>query len=312
MAKKRKEQPNKKETKSVERQYRRMERSSKFWNRIDPVNRFRHWYLGAASLTRSLFRVTAAWQTIVILLTILVILYILAAFYTGKGEFVVKLDRPMADAGFILSETQDFSECLITLRNNAVEDVTNITLEDIPKDVMNVDGKHNGDNYVAYTFYLKNKTGQTRDYNYELYLQSASNNAEEATWIMVFQNGKQRIFAKENKGGYAECLYRKWELPFMEYAADPDYMQSVVTDAAKAHVTEEMAEYHEFTQIEGLYQLQTVPWEKDSRICSGSRKDIKDNEVDKYTVVIWLEGDDPDCTDDILGGHVELNMRFTY
>lgn len=311
MTRKRKEQPNKKEAKSVERQYRRMERSSRFWNRIDPVNRFRHWYLGVTSITRSLFRVTAAWQTIVILLTILVILYILAAFYTGKGEFVVKLDRPMADAGFILSETQDFSECLITLRNDAVEDVTNITLEDIPEDVMNVDGKHNGDNYVAYTFYLKNKTGQTRDYNYELYLQSTSNHAEEATWIMVFQNGKQRIFAKENGGGYAECLYRKWELPFMEYAADPD-MQSVVTSAEKAHVTDEMAEYHEFTQIEGLYQLQTVPWEEDRKICSGSRKDIKDNEVDKYTVVIWLEGDDPDCTDDILGGHVELNMKFTY
>ena len=297
--------------KSVQQQYQRMERSAKFWNKVDPANRFRHWYLGTVSVTRSLFRVVAAWQTIVILVSILVILYILAAFYTGRGEFVIKLDRPMANEGFILSETQDFSDFLVTLRNDAVEDVTNITIQDIAKDVMDVDGKHNGANYVAYTFYLKNKTTRAHDYHYELSVQSTSKNADTATWVMIFQNGKQKIFAQENDGGYAECLYSKWEFPFMEYAADSK-AQSVVKDVNKAHVTDEMVQYHEFTQIEGLYQLTTVPWEADDLVCTGNRQDIQPDEVDKYTVVIWLEGDDPNCKDDILGGHVEMTMRFMY
>lgn len=168
----------------VDRQYRRMELSSKFWNKIDPANRFRHWYLGAVSVTRSLFRVVAAKQTVIILLAILVILYILAAFYTGRGEFVIRLDRPMANEGFLLSETQDFSDMLVTLRDDAVEDATNITITDIAKDVMDVDGKHNGANYVAYTFYLKNKTLEEHDYHYELTVQSTSKNVDTASWIM--------------------------------------------------------------------------------------------------------------------------------
>lgn len=297
--------------KSVDKQYKKMERKSKFWNKVDPANRFRHWYLGAASVTRSVFRVAAAWQTIVILLCVLVILYIFAAFYTGKGEFVIKLDRPMADEGFILSETQDFSDFLVTLRDDAVKNATNISIYDIPKNVMEVDGKHNGANYVAYTFYLKNKTTRAHDYHYELTVQSTSKNADTATWVMVFQNGKQNIYARENAGGYAECLYSKWVFPFIDYAADKG-MQSVVEDADKAHVTDEMMDYHEFTEVEGLYQLKTTPWEATDLVCTGSRQNMEANEVDKYTVVIWLEGDDPDCKDDILGGHVEMSMKFMY
>jgi hypothetical protein len=32
--------------------------------------------------------------------------------------------------------------------------------------------------------------------------------------------------------------------------------------------------------------------------------------IDKYTVVIWLEGDDPECIDDILGGEMKLKMTI--
>lgn len=309
---KEKRSSNSDSAKSADRHYRRMERHSKFWNRLDLVNRFRHWYLGAVSLTRSLFRVAAAWQTLAILVSILVILYIMTAFYTGKGEFVVKVDRTMADSGFFLSETTDFSEGLVTLRNDAVENVTNITLADIPKDVMNVDGKHNGRNYVAYTFYLKNGTGDTRDYNYELSVQSTSNDVDTASWVMVFKNGKQNIYALENSNGYPECLYSEWELPFTEYAEDIDSQQSSVKSVSKAHITEEMIQYHGFTALEGLYQLQTIPWESKEMVCTGTRKKLENEGVDKYTVVIWLEGDDPDCKDNLLGGHIEMSMKFMY
>lgn len=301
-----------KSKKVVDRQYQKMERSAKFWNKVDPANRFRHWYLGAVSVTRSLFRVVAAKQTVIILLAILIILYILAAFYTGRGEFVIKLDRPMANEGFLLSENQDFSEMLVTLRNDAVEDATNITITDIAGDVMDVDGKHNGANYVAYTFYLKNKTLEEHDYHYELTVQSTSKNVDTASWIMVFQNGKQQIYAQENPDGYAECIYSKWEFPFIEYALDPDAMQSVVTDASQAHVTQEMIDYNEFYEIEGLYELKAIPWESKDLVCRGSRQNMQVNEVDKYTVVIWLEGNDPQCQNDIIGGHLELSMKFFY
>ena len=30
----------------------------------------------------------------------------------------------------------------------------------------------------------------------------------------------------------------------------------------------------------------------------------------KYTVVMWLEGDDPQCTNDLMGGHIGLNFQI--
>ena len=33
-------------------------------------------------------------------------------------------------------------------------------------------------------------------------------------------------------------------------------------------------------------------------------------DITKITVVIWLEGNDPDCTDDIMGGEFKLDMTF--
>ena len=40
------------------------------------------------------------------------------------------------------------------------------------------------------------------------------------------------------------------------------------------------------------------------------RKDFKPGDIDKYTIVIWLEGDDPDCVDAILGGEIKMHVDF--
>ena len=39
------------------------------------------------------------------------------------------------------------------------------------------------------------------------------------------------------------------------------------------------------------------------------RKNFRPNDIDKYTIVIYLEGDDPDCVDAIIGGEIKLNMK---
>ena len=43
---------------------------------------------------------------------------------------------------------------------------------------------------------------------------------------------------------------------------------------------------------------------------TGSQTNVAPGEMHKYTVVIWLEGDDPDCTNDLIGGHFGLEMYF--
>lgn len=70
-------------------------------SKFDLLNRFRHWFLGGISLTRSMFRVKAAWQGVGIIVAILSVMYIMAAFYTESGEFVINIDKTMAMTDFI-------------------------------------------------------------------------------------------------------------------------------------------------------------------------------------------------------------------
>ena len=46
----------------------------------------------------------------------------------------------------------------------------------------------------------------------------------------------------------------------------------------------------------------------ESTVTEGSVYNFKPGDISKVTVVIWLEGNDPDCTDDILGGQFKLDM----
>lgn len=280
-------------------------------SRFDWVNRFRHWWLGGVSITRSLFRVAAAKQTVAILIGLLVVGYTMAAFYTQSGEFVISLDRTMADDGFVISETTDFSEKLITLHGTAVAEATNVSIYDIDRDVMNVDGDHNGLNYVAYTFYLKNATDETRNYQYQLQLKASAKGAEKASWIMLYYNGRQNIYAMANQDGNPERQFSVTPFPFMDYATEK-VIQTQLTKDNRGYITKEKLEEMELTSPEGVYQLEAIPFQASDMVCSGIREEIEPGEIDKYTAVIWMEGEDPECVNDIIGGYVELAMKFTY
>ncbi len=54
----------------------------------------------------------------------------------------------------------------------------------------------------------------------------------------------------------------------------------------------------------------TVPFETDTLVVRDHVKDFGQGDINKYTIVIWLEGNDPECTDNILGGEIKLSMDF--
>lgn len=47
-----------------------------------------------------------------------------------------------------------------------------------------------------------------------------------------------------------------------------------------------------------------------SLVMRTSTEGFEADNKDKYTVVIWLEGNDPDCLDNIIGGTLKLSMNF--
>lgn len=281
-------------------------------SRFDLLNRFKHWYMGGVSLFRSLFRVHAAKQTMFLIGGALTICYIMAAFYTQSGEFVVKIDREMARDGFYLSEIPNFDERLITLYAPAKTDATNVNIYDIQSNVMDVDGEHHGIDYFAYTFYVKNLTGETKDYRYTLFIRHQTKGIERASWIMVFHNGEQQIYAQPAADGGAEVQYSDYDFPFLEYAKYPEEQQTLISGSELNKIPQDAVDRLGLKGLSSVYQLNTVPFESSKTVCSGLRKDFEHDGMDKFTVVIWVEGEDPECLDDIIGGELELAMTFTY
>lgn len=54
----------------------------------------------------------------------------------------------------------------------------------------------------------------------------------------------------------------------------------------------------------------TVPFESETIITKEHVENFAPGNINKYTIVLWLEGTDPECTDNILGGEIKLYMSF--
>ncbi|MGD9887222.1 MAG: hypothetical protein AB7T03_04610 [Bacilli bacterium] len=48
----------------------------------------------------------------------------------------------------------------------------------------------------------------------------------------------------------------------------------------------------------------------DVLVCENRISNLRPNMYKKYSVVMWLEGEDPDCVDSILGGMIKIQMKF--
>ena len=173
-------------------------------------------------------------------------------------------DRPSRHSqGLHPQRDRGLRDKTVSLSAKQALDVTNITYNWLPTDLdTSKDGEHNGENYVAYTFYLRNDGEEAIDYDAVLDITGVAKSADEAVRVMVYKNGEPSIYAK---GRY-------------------DDREQAETDATK--------------------------FESDTVVMSAKSTDFKVGDVDKYTVVIWIEGNDSECIDDIRDGYVRMRMLF--
>lgn len=75
------------------------------------------------------------------------------------------------------------------------------------------------------------------------------------------------------------------------------YVDGVATDFAKE-------------AKDGQPEPETTPFLSDKIIANGQINDFEVGENTKYTIVVWLEGDDPECVDDVIGGKISLSMEL--
>ena len=197
---------------------------------------------------------------LLILILLLGVFYALSSFVNRAGHFTVWIDEDNKDL-ITLSDTADFAQCATMLEADVIEQMDNITKSWMPSDLAEIDGCHNGDNYIAYTFYLKNAGENEIDYRSQIDIQAVTKEADHAVRVMVIKNGEETVYAKAQKGSNEP---------------EPD----------------------------------TVAFLSETKVLENVTESFEPGAVDKYTVVIWLEGNDPECIDDIRGGVVKMSMNF--
>ena len=234
-----------------------------------------------------------------LLAVLLLTLIVFAAVTQLRGHFTINMSEKMFREGFTLSETSDFANPSTQLFAMPAENVPCISINQIPKDVNEIDGAQN-DIYFAYTYYIRNEGENVVDYRWALSLNSESKNLSSATWMALFVNDKLRIYADPSASGGAEALpalndnSRGYSsLPLRELATDSDQFQTIAT---RGNIT--------------YYRVIPDTFLSDTGISEGFVEGMKPQEVHKYTVVLWLEGDDPECTDELIGGNLGVEMNY--
>ena len=69
--------------------------------------------------------------------------------------------------------------------------------------------------------------------------------------------------------------------------------------------------YAKKSKVTGEAEPDTKKFVSDSIAVLEQRKDLKPKGKDRFTIVIWIEGSDPECKNDLLGGEIKMHMDIT-
>ena len=61
----------------------------------------------------------------------------------------------------------------------------------------------------------------------------------------------------------------------------------------------------------GEPEPETTPFKDEDTVMLDFTENFEVGDIDKWTVVIWVEGDDPECLDDLIGGEIKMHMTLT-
>ena len=199
-----------------------------------------------------------------LLLILISIIYLFLYIVFQGGRFTVTLDKNLSNRKSVfLSEDGKFNGKTRELSANTVDNMDNISINWLPDNLdTEATGAHNGDNYIAYTFYVINAGKEMVNYWYEIDIDDTIKNVDEAIRIMIIKNGEPIVYAKKSA-------------------------------------------------IDGKAESGTKKFVSKSIAVLEQRKKLKANSKDRFTVVVWLEGDDPECTNALLGGEIKMHMDIT-
>jgi hypothetical protein len=216
----------------------------------------------AAKLKRrkKLFKI--AKFSIVIIILLLICIYAAVSFIYNGYFFTISLDKDLyLENNVIIYDNPNYKVYRSKLSVESLDFFDNISEKWLPTNLNDTDGSHNGESYVAYTFYIENQGEETVDYWDEVIIDDVVKNVDEAIRIRIYLDGEPITYAK------------------------------------KSNLTNEA-------------EKNTTMFASDTSVRLEHIENFSPGDIHKYTIVIWLEGNDPDCTNNILGGELKAHMEF--
>lgn len=199
---------------------------------------------------------------LIIIFFILLLLYFVVGIIYNNGNFSISLDRNLYfDKGLIIYDDPSYKVYRTELYAEAPKTFDDISYKWLPSDISeHSGGSHNGNNYLAYTFYIENQGEETADYWSEVVIEDVIKNVDDAVRVRIYKNDEYVTYAKMGSDGVPE----------------PN----------------------------------TVAFQEENLVVREHTENFKPGDIDKYTIVLWIEGADPECTDNILGGEFKVSMQF--
>ena len=208
------------------------------------------------------------------LLLLLIIAYFILRIVYSTGSFIINMDKnTYLNSNLVMYESLNDRSSVIKLSTAKLEFMDNISIRWLPDNInREAEGAHNGENYIAHSFYLENQGEETINYWYSVTIDDIIKNVDDAVRVMIFINDDRTVYAKRSPITGKE---------------EPVYYSNRALETTTPFLDEE---------------------EEDGTIIRASRKGMNPGERDKVTVVIFLEGDDPECVNAILGGELKMHM----
>lgn len=216
-----------------------------------------------------------------------IIIAIVTYYGQNTGNFVIGVDDIAYNKGIVISKDPEFKTQGSRVMANPLDNVDAVTYSDfsglIPKMVATPGDFKDpyGYTYLAFTFYLKNVGSEVFDVSMTLDVVEDILNVSDAVRILLIETNNQN-------GAQSMYLYQKEDDPTFDYSIYvPDYID------------------------EDSPLLNTIKFESETQVCNQIIRAFRPNDVKQYTLLIWLEGWDPDCDNRISQGKIKMQMMFS-
>ena len=207
---------------------------------------------------------------IAVLVALSSVVYVSSVMYNRYGSYTVTVNKfdnlnySIALTEFMIEDPDNPGKIIpgksvARLNSKASEQIHDMDGETLPDDIDKIDGEHNGENYIAYTYSLVNNGEKTLTYEYNLYIVNTTNGVEKGVRVRLYQDGVATTYARTKTDG-----------------SGPE---------------------------EG-----TVAFMGDTTIVRKQVSNFGPGAYTRFTIVMWIEGNDDDTTDDIIGGQFKVDM----